>query len=191
MKELLSKIVFASSLTPPPSSLFIRADDRVEDFHVAGAAAEISRESFAYVGLGRAVVSFEEADGGEHHARRADAALRAAALDHRALHGVEALAVGDAFDRGYPRALGLRDGDEATVDQLAVHDDGARAALALAAALLRAGEFQPLPQRVEQARQRVGFERHRLAVHGAADGDLASVSVRPAARFVRAVAGFC
>src|ERR1041385_2503845 len=128
---------------------------RVEDFHVAGAAAEIAGESFADVGLGRGGVAFEEADGGEHHARRADAALRAAALDHRLLHGVEALAVGDAFDRGDPRALDLRDGDEATVDQLAVHDDGARAALALAAALLRPRKFQPLAQRVEQTRQRI------------------------------------
>src|SRR5437764_2883113 len=127
-------------------------------------------------------------DGGEHHARRADAALRAAALYHRALHGVEALAVGDAFDRGYPRALDLRRGHEATVDQLAVHDDGARAALALAAALLRAGEFKLFTQHVEQARQRVGFERHGLAVHGAAHGDFAAAAVRVAAFIVRAVA---
>src|SRR5438270_38087 len=142
------KIVFASSLIPPPSSLFIRADDRVEDFHVAGAAAEISGQALAYVRLSGFWRAFEEADGGEHHARRADAALRAAALDHRALHGVEALAVGDSLDRGDLRPLDLREGDEATVDKFAVHDDRARAALALAAALLRAGEFQLLAQHV-------------------------------------------
>src|ERR1044072_9424296 len=58
---------------------------RVEDFHVAGAAAEITGESFADVGLGRVGHAFEEADGGEHHARRADAALRGAALAPRLL----------------------------------------------------------------------------------------------------------
>src|ERR1043166_3471569 len=159
-----------SSLRPSAFILALHgADDRVEDFHVAGAAAEIAGESLADVGLGRARRTFEEADGGEHHAGRADAALRAAALDQRLLHGVEALAVGDTFDRRDPRALDLRDGDEATIDQLAVEDDGARAAFALAAALLRARELQPLAQRVEQARQRVGFERHGLPVHAVAN----------------------
>src|ERR1044072_2770153 len=112
-------------------------DDRVEDFHVARTATEVSGETCADVGLVGLGRVFEKADGGEHHTRRADAALRAAALNHRALDGMQALTVGDTFDRTDVRALDLCGGDEATVDQPAVDEHRARAALALAAALLR------------------------------------------------------
>src|SRR5215204_3876485 len=128
---------FHSSFITHHSSFFTCSDNRVEYFHVAGAATEIAREAFADVGVGWLWRTFEQADGGQHHARRADAALRAAAFDHRALDVVQALAVGDALDGQNLRALGLRRRDETTVDQLAVVDDGASAALALAAALLR------------------------------------------------------
>src|SRR2546423_5187550 len=108
-------------------------------------------------------------DGCENHARRADAALRAARFDHRLLDGVQSLATGDALDRCNLRAFGLREGDETTVDENSTDDDRARAALALAAALLRAREFQLLAQNVEQTRQRVGMKLDGLAVHGATD----------------------
>src|SRR5205085_5802082 len=100
---------------------------------------------------------------------------------HRPLYGVQALAVADALHGLNICALSLREGDETTVDESAVDDDRARAALALAAALLRAREFQPLAQNVEQTRQRVGVKLDRLAVHGAAYRDLAAL-VRAGAR---------
>ena len=46
--------------------------------------------------------------------------------------------------------IDLAHGHEARVDDLAVDDDRARAALALATALLRAGQAQVFAQRVEQ-----------------------------------------
>ena len=73
------------------------------------------------------------------------------------LDGVELLPwCGDAFDGGDGGAFGLQDGDEAGVDQLAVHQDGAGAALAFAAAFLGAGEVEVLAQDVEQALHRGG-----------------------------------
>ena len=48
-------------------------------------------------------------------------------------------------------ALDLADRDEARIDRRAVEQDGAGAALALAAALLRAGQGEVLAQDVEQA----------------------------------------
>ena len=43
--------------------------------------------------VGMRIALREELDRGEHHAGRADAALRAAVLDERLLHGVEPIAV--------------------------------------------------------------------------------------------------
>jgi hypothetical protein len=45
----------------------------------------------------------------------------------------------------------LQDGDEAGVNEFAIHDDGTGAALAFATALLGAGEAKVLAQDVEQA----------------------------------------
>src|SRR6185503_18696870 len=73
---------------------------------------------------------------------RADAALRAAARDQRALHRVQHLAAREALDG----------------------DDRARAALALAAALLGPGEPEVLAQHVEQAAPRRALDGAQLAV---------------------------
>src|SRR4051812_35792227 len=102
MNDELKPSFFNSSFIIPHSSfpllLLASPDDGLEDFHVAGAAAEIAGEAVADVGLGRLRRSIEQVDGGDDHARRADAALRAAAGDERLLHGVQLLAARDAFD---------------------------------------------------------------------------------------------
>src|SRR4051812_10583327 len=89
---------------------------------------------------------------GDDQPRCAEAALHAAGLDERALHLVQ-LAVGrcDALDRDDLAALGLRGEDEARAHELAVEVDRARAALALLARVLRAGQVEVLAQRREQA----------------------------------------
>jgi hypothetical protein len=56
------------------------SDDRLEDFYVAGAAAQVSGETSANVGFGRLRCVFKQTDSGDDHAGRADAALCAAAL---------------------------------------------------------------------------------------------------------------
>ena len=61
------------------------------------------------------------------------------------------LAARQPLDRGHAAGIALADRDQARVDGLAVEHDGARAALALAAALLGAGQPQVLAQHVEQA----------------------------------------
>jgi hypothetical protein len=80
---------------------------------------------------------------GHEHARRADPALRAARLEECLLQWVENRSLGrlrsEALDRGDPCAVDLADGHEARIDRSAVDQDRAGAALALAAALLRAG----------------------------------------------------
>ena len=109
----------------------------------------------------------------QDHSRRADAALRSAVRDERFLHRVQLPAVRNAFDRRQRRALHLQDRRQAAVDQLAVEEHRARAALPLAAAFLGAGQVQLLAQHVEQPRHRVGLDADGLAVDGERDGDVA------------------
>ena len=73
-----------------------------------------------------------------------------------ALHGEDALTLG-------PHAQ-----VDAGVDGRAVHQDGAGPALPHLAALLHAGEAQPLPQHVGQGLPGVDTHLHRLVVHGTA-----------------------
>src|ERR1019366_516741 len=100
--------------------------------------------------------------GGEDHAGSADAALGSAFFEEALLDGVESFVDGYAFDGGDGCAFALQDGDEAGVDQLAVHEDGAGAAFA--AAFFRAGEAEVLAEDVEEALQGWGFYRRGLAV---------------------------
>ena len=59
--------------------------------------------------------------------------------------------------------------DEARTDDLAVQPDGAGAALALLAAVLRAGQAEPFAQRAEQAPVRFGLHAPPCAVHHQVD----------------------
>src|SRR3954470_16913321 len=124
----------SSLITSLPASV----DHRLKDFHVAGAAAQIAREPVANLRLVGPRCALQKIDGGDDHARSADAALRASADDECFLYGVQLLVGGDAFDGFNGRALDLQDGHETTVHQRAIKQHGAGPALAFAAALLRA-----------------------------------------------------
>src|SRR5215470_8761957 len=102
---------------------------------------------------------------------------------HTAIPRVQQRAVRQALDGGHPARIALPGGDQARVDDLAVEDHGARAALALAAALLGAGQPEILAQHVEQPLPRRHIDRARLAVdlerhlHGASQrGRLAAIA---------------
>jgi len=90
----------------------------------------------------------EHRDGGDNLTGCAVAALKGVMLDERLLHRVQ--------DAAYRQALGrddfcsvMRHGQrEAAVDALAVEQDGAGAALAMVAALLRAVDTETFPQGV-------------------------------------------
>src|SRR6516225_8474790 len=159
-------------------------EHRAMDRLVAGAAAQVPGERLAHAlerGLARGL---DEAVRGEDHARRADAALGAHLAHHRALEGMLAR---QALDRRHLGALRLGARHETRDDRLAVHEHGARATLALATALLGAGQPAVLAQHVEQALERVRVQRARRAVQrelhalspfrpGASRGDAASTS---------------
>jgi hypothetical protein len=75
----------------------------------------------------------------------------------------------DAFDGRDALAFDLGGHDEATVDEPPVENDVARAAVAIVAAFLRAGQLQLVAQRFEEAHARLAKELGRSAVDGAGD----------------------
>ena len=139
------------------------AADRRDDVLVPGAAAEVPRDGLAGL-LGRGVGVVLEVRGDRRDEPRcAEAALEAVALGERLLHRAEVLGVvADPLDGGDLVRLG-RDGEhQARPHRLAVDEDGARAADAVLAADVGAGE-------AEVVAQEVGEEAARGRGRGAGD----------------------
>src|SRR5262245_37451684 len=142
-------------------ALRVRGQHRAMDRFVARAPAQVARERLAHALERRLARALDEPVRGEDHARRADAALGTHLAHHRALERVVA---GESFDRRDLAALRLRARHEAGDDRLTVHEHGARAALALAAALLRAGEAAVLSKDIQEPLQGVRVQLARAAV---------------------------
>jgi hypothetical protein len=101
---------------------------------------------------------FEKMMSGEDHARSADTTLGSALLEETLLDGVKVCANAKAFNGGDHGALDLQDRDEAGVDQIAVDQDGARSALAFAAALFGSSKIQVFAKDVEKTLHRWRFD---------------------------------
>ena len=106
---------------------------------------------------------------GHQHARRADAALRAAVMQKRLLQRMKLSFERQSFHSLNLGALGLQHGHKATVHQFAVHAHRAGAALAFAAAFLGPGQMQVLAQHVEQPLHGRNVHRAAFAIHCEAD----------------------
>ena len=123
---------------------------RIDDLLVAGAAADVAAQAFLDLVQVGGRVAAQRGRRRHHHARNAVAALARAALVEGALqhrHPVVAIEVVDRLDLG---ALDLLHRRQAALDQLAVDEHRAGAALAGAAAFLVAGELQLLAHEIDQ-----------------------------------------
>ena len=127
-----------------------RQPDRVEDLRVAGAAAEVAGELLADLVVPRARHALEQRRGRDDEARRAEAALHRPRLDERLLDAVQPVLAAQPLDRRHLVAVRLRRQDEARAHELAVEQHRARAALALLARVLRAGQPERVAQRVSR-----------------------------------------
>ena len=128
-----------------------RQSDGVEDLGVAGAAAEVAGELLADDVVARVRDALEQRRGRDDEAGRAEAALHGARVDERLLDPVQPVLAAQPFDRPDLVPVGLRGQDEARADELAVEQHRARAALALLARVLRAGQAERVAQRRQQA----------------------------------------
>lgn len=130
----------------------------VDHAPVAGAAAQVAAERLAGLQLGGRRVAFQEVVQGHRHARYAEAALHGAAARERPLYVRGLPVLGQALDGADLAAGGGHGRDQAGRDEPPVDLDVARPALALRAAVLGAGQPEPLAQYVQQglADPRVG-----------------------------------
>ena len=126
--------------------------DGVQDRLVAGAAAQVAGQRLADLVVVRLRVAGEQVVHRDDQPGRAEPALHRAGVEERLLHRVQRRRrSGQPLDRHDVAALRLAGGDQAGAHDDAVEVDRARAALALLAGVLRAGQAQPLAQDVEQA----------------------------------------
>jgi hypothetical protein len=144
-----------------------------EDLLIPGAAAEVPGQGAAdVVELGRRRGLREEGLRAQDHSRHARAALDGALGDEGLLQRMERVPGGEAFDRLHRRPVRLVREHEAGVHGLAVHEHGARAALAAAAALARPREPERVAEEVEEPMVGPDAQRVPLAVDRQRDVDL-------------------
>src|SRR5438552_18900095 len=105
------------------------------------------------------------------HARRAEAALQAVTIAKGFLEGMESSRRwGDAFNRGDVATVRLDCKKQAGARRAAVEEDGARAAHAVLAADVRAGELELMAQEIGEREPVLDAGLVRLAVDLDADG---------------------
>src|SRR5690348_1171009 len=124
--------------------------DGGDDARVRSASADVALHGAADFGF-RGMRRFAQQSGGGHdHARRAVSALHGVGLDEGLLERRE-LAVGsETFDGGDLLSGDAGGGRDAGSHGRAIDEDGAGAALAFAAAVLAAGEFEIVAQDPEE-----------------------------------------
>src|SRR5271163_2463995 len=135
---------------------------RLDDRLVAGAAAEIARERLVDALARRRRAAMIVREQAHHDAGRAEAALRTVEIDHRLLHGVQRLALGEVLDGEQFGAVDLPEQQNAGIDRLVGElaapkmrkHHRAGAAVALAATLLGPRRARLLAQPIEQRRPR-------------------------------------
>ena len=143
--------------------------DGGQDALVAGAAAQVAGQPLADLLVrGAGIVAQERGHRGDE-AGGAESALQPVVLAERLLDGGQrAVGRGDALDGGDLAAVGLHREDQAGAHRLPVEQDGARAADAVLAAQVGAGELAALAQEVGQGQP--GLDRR--PPQPPVDGDL-------------------
>jgi hypothetical protein len=131
--------VHGSALRHPGSGVL----DGGDNADIGAATTQIAAHEFADRGAASRLAAADAGDGRHDLVGGAVAALEGVVVDEGCLHGVQGVALGEAFDRGDGAALDL--GGESQAG-----DDGAGAALAVIAAFFRAREPEPLAQEVKE-----------------------------------------
>jgi hypothetical protein len=125
--------------------------DRVDDFLVAGAAAQVARQRLPDQVLLRVGHAAEQVVDRHHQPGGAEPALDGAGLDERLLDRVQAGGARQPFDRDNVAVRGLAGQHQAGADQDIVEVDRAGAAFTLLTGIFRAGYAERVPEHVEQA----------------------------------------
>ena len=151
--------------------------DTVDDLHIAGAAADVVADGEGGLLSGGIGIHVQQPLGGDDHAGDAEAALNGSRLAEG--EGIHLLfPIGKALHREDGLALQLVGLGDAGLGGLAVDEDVAGAAGALAAPVLNGGQVQGIPQKADELL--IFFHGHALPVNG--EGCHVIVSFVPARR---------
>src|SRR5580704_41465 len=126
---------------------------RPDDLGISGTTTEITRQIVADLVVARIGVRVEQLPRHEDEAGRTEAALKGTGVDESLLHGIERLAAFHGLDR---RTFNESGEIEAPRHRLAVDQDGAAAAQALAATFARAEQIEALLQQLDE--RDLGFD---------------------------------
>ena len=139
-----------------------RQQNAVDDLYIAGAAADVVADGKGRLLAGGVGIYIQQALGGDHHAGDAETALNRARLAEG--EGKDLLLpVAEALHRDNGLALQLVRLGNAGLGGLAVNENVAGAAGALAASVLHRGEVQLVPQKADQLL--IFFHRYGAAVY--------------------------
>src|ERR1051326_5910733 len=143
--------------------------DRLEDVHVAGAAAEVALQALADLVLGRVRVLLQQVGRRHDEAGRAVPALQAVLIPEGLLDRVELTVFGHAFDGREVAAVGLDREHRAALHGLAVDVDRAGAPLAGVAADVRSGQPDYVADVVHEQQPRLNLVLVLTPVDGDSD----------------------
>ena len=132
----------------------------LDDSSVARAAAEVALERFLDFLVGGMGMSIEQSFGGHDHPRRTEATLHRPMLDESLLQRMQHPILLQPFDCFHARPIGAAGLVDARAhrpvvrtyrtNSLVIHNDRARPAVALTAAILGPHEMQLIPQHLKQ-----------------------------------------
>src|ERR1041384_1630384 len=163
----------SGNISWPSSALHLRSLlDRINDLHIAGASAQIARDCFFYLIARRISVLVQQRMRGDQHARRADTALRASTLEKRLLKRIEAAVTSETFDGKNCRAVHLANRYETGVDDFAVDDHRASAALSFTATFFRSSQAQVFAKHIKQPLHGRRLNRSIDGIHFEAEGHM-------------------
>src|SRR5712691_8726912 len=144
---------------------FGRELHRLDDLLIAGAAAQVSADRIADLLFGRIRIRIQQSLGSDQHPWSAVAALQAVRLAEAVLqHAHRTVGLRETLDGGDTVAVRLHRVHEARPYRLPVEHHRARAAYAVLAADVRAGEAKVFAQPVHQRQARRHLGRSPLAV---------------------------
>src|SRR5229473_126173 len=128
-----------------------RGFDGLKDLQIAGATAQVAGKRFANLIAARMWVVIQQSFGGDQNRRSAVSALRRAQIREGILQGMKFSFGAEPLHRQHALAVTLQGEQETGKHGLTVHQNGAGAALAELAAMLRAGVAQILAKDFQQS----------------------------------------
>src|ERR1700682_3340523 len=140
--------------------------------HVRTTAAKVATQSASQLLWCRMRMFVQKSLTSDYEARRAKAALLGIIINERLLHRMQLVAIHQSLDCRNRLPLRLEGQHGARVNGFAVHNDSAGAAACAIAHTLCTGQFQFVPQRVEQRHAGLDFSRILLRVNIQRDWNL-------------------